>query len=182
MNRIAVATTILLSMLVLAGCGSAQAGTRAPGQAGNELDGVDGQVGGLRLLSVAISAPGAPGSLHLAGDSAALLFTIANDGKTQDVLIGAGADVAGQIAFRNGDDAPDPQVQVPVPPGESAALSAVTGPHLELSGLRRTLGTGSDVAVTFAFRDAGSVTLMVPVATYTDVRPDKYLPGAATTH
>ena len=42
------------------------------------------------------------------------------------------------------------------------------------------MGTGSDVMVTFTFRDAGPVTLAVPVATYTDVRPDKYLEPAAT--
>ena len=175
MNRIALVTTILSAMLVLASCGSAQDN----GQAGNERDGVDAQVGQLRLLRVAVAAPGGRGSLHLAGDSAALLLTIANDGKAPDALIGASAEVARQVVFRNGDAAPDPQVQVPVPPGGTAALSAVTGPHLELSGLRQPLGTGSDIAVTFAFRDAGSMTLTVPVATYTDVRPDKYLEPVA---
>jgi hypothetical protein len=73
-------------------------------------------------------------------------------------------------------------VEVAVRPGEVAIVSEVTGPHLELSQLRETLRTGSAVPVTFAFRDAGTVTLIVPVGTYTDVRPDKYLePADATT-
>jgi copper(I)-binding protein len=52
----------------------------------------------LRLLSVAIASPGARGGMHLTGDSAALLLTIANDGKAEDVLTGARADVASTAA------------------------------------------------------------------------------------
>lgn len=182
MNRIGVVATILLTLLVLAGCGSGQAGSPNLHQARMELNSVDGQVGQLRLLTVAIESPGARGSMHIAGNSAALLLTIVNDGKAEDMLTGASADVAEQVVVRNGDAAAGPRVEVPVPPGTVAVLGEMTGPHLELSRLRETLRTGSSVPVTFEFRDAGSVTLKVPVATYTDVRPDKYLePVDATT-
>ncbi|WP_433273742.1 copper chaperone PCu(A)C [Pseudonocardia xinjiangensis] len=181
MNRIGVVGAILLTLLLLAGCGSRQAACPDLDRTTTELGTVDGQVGRLRLLSVAIASPGGRGSMHIAGDSAALLLTIANDGETEDVLIGAGADVAAQVVLRNGDAAPDPRVEVPVPPGPTAVLSEVTGPHLELSGLRETLQSGLRVPVTFEFRDAGSVTLTVPVRTYTDVRPDKYLEPVAVT-
>jgi periplasmic copper chaperone A len=178
MNRIGVVGTIVLSLLVLAGCGSGQAGSAAPDRAGIELDGVDGQVGQLRLLDVAVASTGGRGSMHIAGDSAALLLTIANDGKAEDALTGTRADLADQVVLLNGDASPVPRVDVPVPPGSTAVLSEVTGPHLELSGLRETLRSGVSIPVTFEFRDAGSVTLEVPVRTYTDVRPDKYLEPA----
>jgi copper(I)-binding protein len=173
MNRIGVVGAILLALLVLAGCGSEQTGSSNLDRTRVGLDSVDGQVGGLRLLSVAIASPGARGSTHLAGDSAALLLTIANDGKAEDVLTGASADVAQQVIFRNGDGSPAPHLQVPVPSGGVAVLREVTGPHLELSGLRETLRSGFTVPVTFEFRDAGSVTLKVPIRTYTDVPVDR---------
>jgi copper(I)-binding protein len=178
MTRIGVVGTIMLSLLVLAGCSSGQAGSPAPDPARIELDGVDGQVGRLRLLGVAVASPGGRGSMHIAGDSAALLLTIANDGKAADALIGIRADLAEHVVLLNGDASPVPRVDVPVPPGSTAVLSEVTGPHLELSGLRETLRSGVSIPVTFEFRDAGSVTLEVPVHTYTDVRPDKYLEPA----
>ena len=168
MNRIGVAGTILLTLLVLAGCGSAQ-----PGSAGLTSDSVDGQLGDLRLLGVTVDSPGARGSMHIAGDSAALLLSIVNDGKAEAVLTGASADVAQQVVFRNGDGPPVPQLQVPVPTGDVTVLREVTGPHLELSGLRDTLRTGSSVPVTFEFGTAGTVTLDVPIQTYTDVPVDR---------
>ena len=181
MNRTGVAGTILLVVLVLAGCGAAQYRSPDPDRAGTEFDGINGQVGQLRLLGVALASPGGRGSMHIAGDSAALLLTIANDGKAEDVLVGARADVAEQIVLRNGDAPPGPRADVPVAPGSVAVLREVAGPHLELSGLREALRSGSTVPVTFEFRGAGSVTLEVPVRTYTDVRPDKYLEPVAVT-
>jgi copper(I)-binding protein len=173
MNRIAVVGAILLAVLGLAGCDSGQTDSPSLARTRPGVDSVDGQVGQLRLLSVAIAAPGARGSMHLAGDSAALFLTIANDGKAEDVLAGARADVARQVVFRIGDASPDPYLRLAVPSGDVTALREVTGPHLELSGLRETLRSGFSVPVTFEFRDAGSVTLNVPIRTYTDVPIDR---------
>jgi periplasmic copper chaperone A len=173
MNRIGVVATILATLLALAGCGSVQPGSSNPDRQRSGLDSVDGQVGQLRLLDVAIASPGARGSMHIAGDSAALFLTITNDGRAEDVLTGARADLARQVVLVNGDGPPDPHLLVPVPPGGMTVLDEVTGPHLELSGLRETLRSGSSVPVTFEFRDAGSVTLKVPIRTYTDVPVDR---------
>jgi copper(I)-binding protein len=51
----------------------------------------------------------------------------------------------------------------------------VSGLHLELSGLHEILRSGFSIPVTFDFRDAGAVTLTVPIRTYADVRPDKFV-------
>jgi copper(I)-binding protein len=176
MNRTGVAGTILLLLLVLVGCGSGQTGSSDPGfsRARIGLDSVDGRVGQLRLLSVAIASPGTRGSIHIAGDSAALLLTVANDGEAEDALIGVTTETAEQVALRDGDAPPDPRVEVPVPPSAVAVLRDVTGPHLELSGLQERMRSGFSVPVTLEFRDAGAVTLSVPIRTYTDVRPDRF--------
>jgi copper(I)-binding protein len=67
-------------------------------------------------------------------------------------------------------------MDVRVPSGGVAVLREVSGPHLELSGLRKILRSGFSVPVTFDFRDAGPVTLKVPIRTYSDVRPDRFSP------
>jgi copper(I)-binding protein len=176
MNRTGVAGTILLLLLVLVGCGSGQTGSSDPGfsRARIGLDSVDGRVGQLRLLSVAIASPGTRGSIHIAGDSAALLLTVANDGESDDELTGATTEAAEQIVLRDGDAAPEPRVEASVPAGGVAVLREVSGLHLELVGLTERLRSGFGVPITFEFRDAGSVTLEVPIRTYTDVRPDRF--------
>jgi len=174
MNRLGVVGTILLILLVLGGCSVGQTGSSNLNRARIGLDSVDGRLGQLRLLSVAIASPGTRGSVHIAADSAALLLTIANDGEAEDVLTGAGADVAEQVVLRDGDASADPRVEVPVPSGGVAVLREVSGPHLELTGLHESLRSGFSVPVTFEFRDAGQVTLEVPIRTYSDVRPDRF--------
>jgi copper(I)-binding protein len=172
MTRIGAALAALITLLALAGCGSGQNGVNY-NRARIGLDSVDGQVGQLRLLSVSIASPGGRGSFHIAGDDAALLLTITNGGDTADELIAATTEIAGEIVLRDGDAAPDP-VQVDVPPGGVAVLREVAGQHLELSGLQGRLRSGFSFPITFEFRDAGSVTLSVPVRTYDDVRPDRF--------
>jgi copper(I)-binding protein len=172
MNRIRVAGAVLLTLLALAGCTTA--GSPSLDRARIGLDSVDGRVGQLRLLSVSVASPGTRGSVHLAANSAALLLTIANDGDADDALTGASAVVADRVVLRDGDASAKRQLDVSVPSGGVAVLREVTGPHLELTGLREVLRSGFSVPVTFDFRDAGSVTLEVPIRTYTDVRPDRF--------
>ena len=80
--------------LLLAGCSSGQTASSDPHFSRTRigLDSVDGQVGPLRLLSVSIASPGARGSVHIAGDSAALFLTVANDGTGQYSTIQAAID------------------------------------------------------------------------------------------
>ncbi|MGY1745484.1 copper chaperone PCu(A)C [Blastococcus sp. SYSU D00695] len=177
MHRTRVVGTLLLALLVVAGCAVGQTGSPDLDRARIGLDSVDGRVGPLRLLSVSVASPGTRGSLRVAGDSAALLLTIANDGEEDDVLTGVTTDVADEVVLRDGDRDDDESTasgEVSVPPGEVAVLREVSGPHLELAGLHEVLRSGFSVPVTFDFRGAGTVTLQVPVRTYTDVRPDRF--------
>ena len=174
MNRTGVAVAALLALLVLAGCTSERADPPSLDRARIGLDSVDGRVGDLRLLSVSVASPGTRGSLHIAGDSAALLLTIANGGEADDELTGASAEVAEAVVLRDGDEEAEPRLEVPVPAGGVTVLREVSGLHLELTGLRGVLRSGFSLPVTFEFRDAGSVTLSVPIRTYTDVRPDRF--------
>ena len=164
---------VLLTLLVLAGCGSLPSGSTDLERSRIGLDSVDGRVGDLRLLSVSIASPGRRGSTHLAGDSAALLLTIANDGHAADALTGVHTDVARQVVARDGDGAAEERLDVTVPDGGVAVLREVSGEHLELSRLQETLRSGFSVPVTFVFRNAGTVTLQVPIRTYEGVRPDR---------
>lgn len=84
------------------------------------------------------------------------------------------SDVAERVVLRDGDSPRETRVDVPVPARDVAVVREVTGPHLELTGLTADLRSGFSVPVTFEFRDAGTVTLLVPVRTYTDVRPDRF--------
>jgi copper(I)-binding protein len=159
---------VVLLLLASAGC-VVQSGSPA-------TDSMDGEVGRLRLNRVAVESPGARGSTHVAGDSAALLLTIANFGAAGDVLTGVSSNAARQVVLRDGDGEAQPAFQVDVPASGAAMLDEVTGPHLELSGLWETLAAGSRVLVTFEFRDAGAVTMRVPVRRYTDVPVDRIAP------
>lgn len=175
MKRAGFVATLLLVVL-LSGCSALRTGPSSYDHTRFQLDSVDGRIGPLRLLSVSIASPGTRGSFHVAGDSAALLVTVANDGDDEDVLTGVSTAVAEEVVLRDGDAPPDPDLEMAVPPGGVATVRDVTGAHLELSGLQERLRSGLSVPVTFEFRDAGSVTLSVPVGTYSDVRPDRFSP------
>jgi copper(I)-binding protein len=135
------------------------------------LDSVDGQVGALQLLHVHIASPGERGAGHAADGDVELFLTLANAGPEPDVLTAVTADGAAAALLRDGDAEPTAQLAVEVPPGGVAPLRDVTGPHLELTGLTDPLAGGTRVDVTFTFRDAGPVTLPVPVAVYEGREP-----------
>jgi copper(I)-binding protein len=170
MKRVGVVAAILCSLLASAGC-VVTTGSADP-------DSADGQVGRLQLLRVAVESPGARGSTHVAGNSAALLLTIANFGETEDVLTAVSTNAARQVVLRDGDAAAQSRLQVAVPASGAAVLDEVAGPHLELSGLWEPLRGGSSVLVSFEFRDAGSGTMRVPIRRYTDVPVDRVPPPA----
>jgi len=172
MHRTGAVAAVLLTAVLLAGCAVRSGGTNLD-RARIGLDSVDGRVGSVRLLSVSIASPGARGSTHIAGDSAALLLTVANDGRDDDALTDVTTDVAPQVLLRDGDGRGEERLDIVVPAGGVAVLREVSGEHLELFGLREALRSGFSVPITFRFRDAGTVTLQVPIRMYEGVRPDR---------
>ena len=114
MNRIAAVAATLLCLLALVGCGSLPSSPNLD-RARIGLDSVDGRVGELRLLSVSVASPGGRGSVHVAGDSAALLLTIANDGAADDELTGVATDVPDDAGPEPDDARPGPDVAAPWP-------------------------------------------------------------------
>lgn len=172
MKRLGV-VEILIALLASAGCVVQTTTVAAP-----DTGGADAEVGRLRLNRVAVESPGPPGSIHVAGNSAALLVTIANFGDAPDVLTGVAGNAARRVVLRDGDTVQAPPLQVTVPASGAAVLDDVTGVHLELADLWEPLRGGSRILVTFEFRDAGPVTVQVPVRRYTDVPVDRVPPPA----
>lgn len=160
---------LLIVGLVGAGCGEDEAehgSPLSPSVGRPDLDSVEGQVGDLRLLHVYIASPGERGGTHTPEGGAELLLTVANDGDADDTLSAVSSEEAAEVVLRQGGEAATSSIDVPVPAGGVADLQDVAGPHLELTGLREELRSGTSVEITFTFTGAGSVTLQVPVATY----------------
>jgi copper(I)-binding protein len=142
-----------LALLVpaIAGC---EAGNGAPtlefhaASAGNQT-----VVNGIRITNVFVL--GAPsGSTLPAGSSASLFMSLFNDGATPDTLEGATAAGAASVTLDGGTVALPSQTPVNLTgPQPSAVLTNLSAP----------LSSGGYVKVVLQFKNAGPVTLQVPV-------------------
>jgi len=144
---------------VLAGC---EAGSNAPTLHWHQpTPGASAQAGGVAISNVFVL--GAPLNTSLArGQSAGLFFGLVNSG-TPDKLISIAAPGAARTVTLTGG---------PVSlPDEKAVLLTGPAPKAVLEDLARPLAGGSSVRVIMTFRNAGSVTLNVPVLP----RSDSYL-------
>lgn len=171
-SRALLPAVAVAAAVLVAGCGGAreaqQAAATSPTR--QHVDTADGRVGSLRMTA-SIASPPAYGATYSPGGTVDLWLSVANDGTAADELTGAGSPAAAQVVHRVGEGPPSAQVRVPVPAGGVAALRTPEGPHLELDQLTQPLHSGQSVPVTFTFRDAGPVTLQVPVETYAQVKP-----------
>ncbi len=121
----------------------------------NLADAANATVNELALRAVSILPP-PDGESYPAGSDAKLVFTVANLGKTGDVLTAIRSTGTTSVALvdRN---LPADSVVVPTA-GVTADASAV------LRGFTAPLRSGSYLTVTFVFRDNGSQDVQVPVA------------------
>jgi len=142
-----------LALLVpaIAGC---EAGNGAPtlefhaASAGNQT-----VVNGIRITNVFVL--GAPsGSTLPAGSSASLFMSLFNDGATPDTLEGATAAGAASVTFDGGTVAL---------PSETPVNLTGPQPSAVLTNLSAPLSSGGYVKVVLQFKNAGPVTLQVPV-------------------
>jgi copper(I)-binding protein len=142
-----------LALLVpaIAGC---EAGNGAPTlQFHAASAGTQTIVNGIRITNVFVL--GAPsGSTLPAGSSASLFMSLFNDGANADTLVSASADGASSVTL---DGAP---VALP---SETAVNLTGPQPSAVLNNLSKPLASGGYIPVTLQFKNAGPVTLQVPV-------------------
>jgi copper(I)-binding protein len=145
------AGALALLMPAIAGC---EAGNGAPTLEFHAASaGAQTVVNGIRITNVFVL--GAPSGASLpAGSSASLFLSLFNDGTTADTLVSATAAGASSVTL---DGAP---VALP-----SETPVNLTGPQPSavLNNLSAPLASGGYIPVTLQFKNAGPVTLQVPV-------------------
>jgi copper(I)-binding protein len=145
-----------------------------------QADSINASLGALRLLAVRIETPA--DTVHVEGDNVGLFLTIANAGPSADTLTAVATVDAQDVVFRDGTGPLRADIGVDVPPGGVASMQYPGGPHLELVGLRRDVGGGRFMPVTFRFRKAGATTVDVFVQAYAhpSVAPLPTIPSPTT--
>jgi len=122
----------------------------------------DARVGRL-TVSHAWSRPTPP-----AAAVAAVYFSITNSGATADALVAVSTPIAAKVELhesRNVQGVIEMRELPSVPcPAGATVNSEPGGLHVMLVGLNRPLMAGTTFPVTLRFRDAGVLTLQIPVA------------------
>jgi copper(I)-binding protein len=145
------AGALALLMPAIAGC---EAGNGAPTLEFHAASaGAQTIFNGIRITNVFVL--GAPSGATLpAGSSASLFMSLFNDGANADTLVSASAAGASDVALDGG--------TVPLPSETPVNLTGPT-PSAVLTNLSKPLESGGFVTVTLQFKNAGPVTLQVPV-------------------
>jgi periplasmic copper chaperone A len=153
--------------LALVGCGAGQI-TQTARQT-SAVDGAHGDVGTtIALRDVLIPYPPSSNGTYPAGSSVPVLLTIANQGTSADELIAVTSPVASQVLVLGTTTIP-PGTSVTSTLGSTRPTSPLVVGQLSIVlKTIRALPGGLNTSVTFVFRNAGKVTLPVPVAAPTD--------------
>ncbi len=153
--------------LALVGCSAGQI-TQTDSQVA-AVDGAYGDVGrNIALRDVVIPAPPSSNGTYPTGSSVPVLLTIINQGTSADELISVTSPAASQVLVL-GTTTIAPGMNVTSTAGSASAGVQSQSP-LVLGQLRIVLNTtqplraGLNTPVTFVFRNAGKVTLPVPMA------------------
>jgi copper(I)-binding protein len=135
---------------VMAGC---EAGDNAPTlQFHYPTQGAGTVVGHIAIRNVFVI--GAPLGQHLAiGQSAGLYLALVNNGPDDRLVSVSAPGTATSVALPSS----------PIPLGATPVLLQGPAPQVFLTGLVRPLINGQNINVTLTFKNAGSVTLAVPV-------------------
>lgn len=178
-KRLAPAVLGIAVALVAGGCAAGQV-TQTDSQVA-AVNGAGGTVGPIAVRDAVLEYPGDPAG-YTAGADAPLLVSIANSGDMADELVSVTTPAAGDVTVEgratipsgfavssagDGPDDPTPSATLqndrPIEGGElRITLNDLTGP----------IRPGLPTFVTFLFRDAGELTLRVPVANPEDPRTE----------
>ncbi|MEU2348521.1 copper chaperone PCu(A)C [Modestobacter sp. NPDC049651] len=160
-TRACAAAIALTTTLCLAGCGEGNLSGRGEGEmAGGAIGPDESASEQVELLQVQLEYP-LDGS-YAVGDDARLFLGISNIGEQADRLLGISGDAFTDVAV-DGADA-DGAALLDVPAGDVVHVGAEGGPAITLLDLQRPLRSSQSIPVTFAFRDAGEVTVDAMVA------------------
>ncbi|TVT21612.1 hypothetical protein FNH06_16465 [Amycolatopsis acidiphila] len=181
--------------LALAGCGAGQitqTATMLPA-----VNGALATVGKISVRNAGIANSNTCQQAYAPGSNAPLALTITNDGAQDDELVSvsspnaAGATIDGQrtivagssLIVGNADEAESAAGATSVSPTSSSspetaatgAKSKIGRASIVLTGIKQVIWPGQLTPVTFVFRDAGPVTVQLPIAA-----PTKELPNCDT--
>ena len=170
-----------IAALSLSGCAAGQV-TQTDAQVA-AVNGANGDIGPIALRDVVLAYPGGEDVFgYAAGDEAPLLVTIVNSGTQTDELVAVSTPAAGEVVV-------DGMTTIPGGFVVSSPDDARTrGPSSAAGTADRTLGIGElrivlaeltgpirpglPTFVTFRFRDAGEVTLRVPIDAPAETRSE----------
>lgn len=178
------AALLAIGAATLSGCATGQ---RA--QTANEFSVVDGasaEVGSMALRDAGISAPPSAAG-YVKGAKATISMTVANNGNSADTLVSVSspdatrASVSAPASAGSGTGSTAAGILVPAN-GAVVVGSGNSNAKITLSNLRFRLVPGQNVAVTINFRNAGQVTVQLPVKLVAGQTGGQTVDVAPTTH
>lgn len=152
-SRAFVPTTMALMVaatLTISGCAAGQYSQTAEQVAA--IDGANGTIGDLTVLNARLAPT--DGEDYPAGSSARVLLWISNDSINPDTLSGVSTPAAKSVKI-TGDAL--------VPAQTLADFATDTGTKVVLTGFVQDQYYGVSIPMTFAFKNAGSLTLNIPI-------------------
>lgn len=188
-GRVGLVAVGLGAALGMTGCAAAQVAQTA--QEMPAVNGAVGQVGKIALRDASLVYPAQTNGVYAKGSDVELELTIVNRKPTDDKLVKVSSKAASSTAYEGSRVVPGSGTLVVGMPAQAgtegaqpsesaaAATSAVESARDEnsngharivLRDITVPVRSGQDLRVTFTFREAGSVTLSMPVATPTHPR------------
>jgi len=151
----------LIVALPLVGCAAGQITQTDHSVAA--VDGTSGNVGMIALRDVSIPYPQNQNGTYPAGSTVPVLLTIINQGNEPDSLITVSSPVASNAAMLGATQIPG-GTTVTSTTGSGPTSPLVVGELRVLLTTNQPLRAGLNTMLTFQFRNAGKITLSVPMA------------------
>ena len=164
-------TACCVAGLVLAGCGAGQV-TQTDSQVA-VIEGADRDIGNIALRDVLVPYPDASHGSYPVGSDVPLQFTLVNQGASADELVSVSSPIASRVLVEGETTMP---AGLSITSPRQARDSASPTPSLQPASpvdfgelrivfvdITRVLRPGLNTEVTFVFRNAGSLTMPVPM-------------------
>lgn len=161
--RIVACCACALAALTLVGCSAGQI-TQTDRQV-SAVDGAYGNVGNaIALRNVFIPYPSNPDGTYPAGATVPVILTIVNQGSAPDELVTVSGPAAGHAAVLGTTQIPAATTVTSTTGTSGPTSPLVVGELRVLLTTSQPLHAGLNTPLTFQFRNAGNITLPVPMA------------------